>query len=219
MANKLLEILAQEHLDGTTLPLGFEYFIEAISNSFERYEKKINKLETTLLFKEGELKQLNEKLLNETADLKNAHAELSKIFNSVNEGFFTKDIKANKYINMSVGCDKIYGYTTSDFFANSDLWYQVIHPHDKILVEQEAEILNSGGQVKNTYRIIHKDGSIRWIEVKAIPLLIDGKLTRVDGVVNDVTERKNAEKAIIDILSTSEEKTRLILSAALDAII
>ena len=70
MANKLLETLTQEHLDGTTLPLGFEYFIEAISSSFERYEKKISKLETTLLFKEDELKQLNEKLLNETADLK-----------------------------------------------------------------------------------------------------------------------------------------------------
>ena len=192
----------------------FDEFIKSIHNSFNTYESKIRELESTIALKENELTSLNNTLIHETAHLKNAHAELSKIFNYVNEGFFTKDIPANNYLDMSVGCEKIYGYRIDDFFANSNLWYEVIHPQDKMLVEHEDEILSKGGQSNTTYRIIHKDGSTRWIEVKAIPLFIDGKLTRIDGVVNDVTERKNAEQALIE----NEEKYRSLVEQASDAI-
>ena len=214
MFNKQLESHIQEHLDGMSLPSGLDSFLRSLNESFSQYEKKISNLQSTLISKESELTQLNNRLVNETADLKKAHAELSKIFNYVNEGFFTKDIVTDKYIDMSVGCEKIYGYTIDDFFANTSLWYEVIHPEDKVLVEQEREILNMGGQTKNTYRIIHRDNSIRWIEVKAIPLMVDGKLTRVDGVVNDVTERKTAEKALLD----NEERYRSLVEQASDAI-
>ncbi|MEO6723461.1 MAG: PAS domain S-box protein, partial [Ferruginibacter sp.] len=214
MFNKHLKSKIQAHFNGTPLPLEFNSFLESVNATFDQYENKISALEAALTSRESELTRLNNKLLDETADLKNTHAELTKIFNYVNEGFFTKDMTTGKYIHMSVGCEKIYGYTIDKFFANTNLWYEVIYPPDKVIVAEEDEILHTGQQIKSTYRIVHPDNSIRWIEVKAIPLMVDGKLIRIDGVVNDVTERKTAEKVILD----NEERYRSLVEQASDAI-
>ncbi|MEP7142084.1 MAG: PAS domain S-box protein [Ferruginibacter sp.] len=199
MLNKLLAQQVQRHLgDIAGLPEAFTTFIKSISGSYDGFDEKINSLETALDEGAGELRGLNEKLLNETTELKNANNELSRIFNQVNEGFFVKDIIGDRYIQMSVGCEKIYGYSIGDFYANSLLWFQVIHPDDRVLIDEENELLNNGVKTKSAYRIILKDKTTRWIEVKAIPVIVQGRLTRVEGVVNDITERKNAEKLLIE---------------------
>jgi len=123
--------------------------------------------------------------------------EMTDVFNHVNIGFFSRDIKAEKYIRFTENCAKIYGYTTNDFFENTTLWFDLIHPDDKFLAEKEFEILEKGENSEATYRILHKDGSIRWIEVKALPIFENGQMVRVDGIVSDVTDRKNAEQQML----------------------
>ncbi|MBC7886878.1 MAG: PAS domain S-box protein [Ferruginibacter sp.] len=213
MLNKLLVQQVQNHLGhSTTLPMAFNALLESISVSFDRYEDTIKRLESSVNNCTNELGQLNEKLQDETAGLKQAHYELSRIFNQVNEGFFAKDIITDKYIQMSVGCEKIYGYSVEDFYTNSLLWFQVIHPDDRLLIDKENEQLNKGIQIKSSYRIFHKDTTTRWIEVKAVPVMVDGRLARVEGVVNDITEQKNAEKLLMD----SEVKYRSFFENNMD---
>jgi PAS domain S-box-containing protein len=216
MLNKLLAKQVQEHLGDTAmLPEAVANFINSISGYYDRFDDKIKTLESSVDDCANELRELNEKLLNETAGLKNAHNELSRIFNQVNEGFFAKDIIADRYSQMSVGCEKIYGYSIDDFYTNSLLWFQVIHPDDRFLIDKENELLNKGTQIKSTYRIIHKDKTTRWIEVKAVPVIVNGRLTKVEGVVNDITERKNAEK----LLKESEGKYRSFFENNMDGVL
>lgn len=198
MLNKLLAAKLQKHL-GTIEkpPAEWADFISSINESTNEYDDSIKILEAAVENSKQQLEALKEKLEKETTGLKNAHNELSRIFNQVNEGFFSRDIVADKYIHMSVGCEKIYGYSIADFYANNLLWYQVIHPDDLHLVEKESGLLQKGIQTTSAYRIIHKDQSTRWIEVKAVPEIVNNILTRVEGVVNDITERKNAEAALL----------------------
>ncbi|WP_207423724.1 PAS domain-containing sensor histidine kinase [Desertivirga brevis] len=125
--------------------------------------------------------------------LEQLNREMTHLFSSINEGFYSKDIVNQRYLKLSAGCPKIYGYTTEEFFSNPKLWAEVIHPDDKERVFADDAHLNAGRQTLTEYRIFHKSGSLRWIEVKAIPVLTDGILTRVDGIVNDITARKLAE--------------------------
>lgn len=216
MLNKLLEQQLQNYLGETnSFPETFKTFLKTIGESYDLYDKQINLLENSVSDCAGELRTLHEQLLNETARLTNAHQELSKIFNLVNEGFFTRDIIEDRYIHMSVGCEKIYGYSVNDFYNNNQLWYQVIHPEDKKIIDGESISLYKGVQINSTYRIIHKDGNIRWIEVKAIPVLKNGKLIKVDGVVNDITERKVAKILLME----SEVKYRSFYEHNMDGII
>lgn len=122
--------------------------------------------------------------------------EIDKLFGAVNEGFYLKDIVNNKYIQLSAGCPKIYGYTIAEFYENPDLWYEVIYPEDRFIVERDDVLLLNGEQVKSQYRISHKDKSMRWLEVRALPNLVNGKLISVEGIVSDITQRKFSEEKI-----------------------
>ncbi|MBK5270445.1 MAG: PAS domain-containing protein, partial [Bacteroidia bacterium] len=129
-------------------------------------------------------------LKKENEDLRKAHKELKTLFESINEVLYSVDMVSYKLLQMSAACEKVYGYTAEEFFADSDLWQNVIHPEDKGISKQQVQLLNQGKQVVNQYRIIHKDKSIRWIENKITSTLDEkGRLIRLDGVTNDITDR------------------------------
>ncbi len=128
--------------------------------------------------------------------LKNTTQKIERIYERVNEGVYTKDVINNKYLHLSVGCPKIYGYTVEEFFANPMLWFEVIHPDDKNIIGYENDQLKKGEPVHSRYRIIHKDKSIRWIEIKAFPVIENGVFTQVEGIVYDVTDRKVADEKL-----------------------
>jgi len=125
-------------------------------------------------------------------NLELANQEITRLFNTVNEGFFSRSILKSEYLHLSAGCEKIYGYSLEEIRSNVTLWYDVIHPEDKVIADHDDILLNEGKQTISEYRIIHKDQKIRWIELKIVPVILNGTLVRVEGIVNDVTERKKA---------------------------
>ncbi len=132
---------------------------------------------------------------NSIQKLEGAHQELMRFFNAMDEVFFSVDTVNLKVIQISNGCEKLYGYKAVDFLANNRLWFELIHPEDKHIVNDEDEILSRGEQVNKQYRVIRKDNAIRWVENKVIPGFDEyGKLVRIDGMTRDITLRKEAEE-------------------------
>jgi|GEM_PF-1287753 PAS domain S-box-containing protein len=137
-----------------------------------------------------------------------ANHELKRLFNTIQEVLFSVDIKQNRFIQISPACEKVYGYKPEDFYDNRDLWQQVIHPDDRGVVERHFTGYKTGQAVKDEYRIIHKDGGLRWITNTVVPTLDENnQLIRLDGVVADDTERKAAAQKIIE----SERKIRSLI--------
>jgi PAS domain S-box-containing protein len=133
---------------------------------------------------------------NNIQKLEDAHPDLMAFFNAMDEVFFSVEIPSSTLIQISDACESLYGYKPIDFLVNNKLWFEVIHPDDQYLALNEDEILNQGKQVNSQYRIIHKDGSIRWVEKKIVPRLDEaGNLIRVDGITRDITSRKLNEEA------------------------
>jgi PAS domain S-box-containing protein len=134
-------------------------------------------------------------------DLQAVNRELSILFNSIDEIFFSVDMSLLNVIQISATCEKVYGYKQAEFLANYKLWLEIVHPDDKHIIEKEDEIMRRGEIVNNQYRIIRKDKIIRWVETKITPTLDEkGNLVRVDGVTRDITKRKLDE----DLLHQSE---------------
>jgi len=118
-------------------------------------------------------------------------------FNAMDEVFFSVDMINSRVIQVSGGCEKLYGYKQEDFLNDYMFWFDLIHPDDRHIVDDEDKILQLGEQVNNEYRIIRKDKAIRWVENKIIPSLDKtGKLARVDGITRDITQRKLNEEAV-----------------------
>jgi PAS domain S-box-containing protein len=194
MFNKLLEKQIGKYLGGTgAIPDLFKPFLKVVSDAYDYYENDRKLLEHSSDLSSKEMIDLNSQLRREADEVRKTHTELNRILDNINEAFFSMDMVLYRYIFISSACEKIYGYTVEDFLANPMLWKEVIHPEDSALIHANDERLCQGQHLSYQHRIIHRDGSIRWVEAKVIPAMDDGRLVRFDAVVHDITERKNAQ--------------------------
>ena len=93
---------------------------------------------------------------------------------------------------------KLYDLEPRSCKASYKTWLQVIHPDDRIRVEEIVLKAASGKSELNVeWRIILSDGSIRWLMSRGKPFFDEkGQATHYLGIVIDITERKRAEEMI-----------------------
>ena len=112
--------------------------------------------------------------------------------------------------------ERITGYQSELFHSGAMHWNDLIHPDDRNRVlSEDQKMLNKADFTSDTeYRIIKKDGNIRW--VRDIARIIDSeKMLVYQGSIFDITERVQAEMA----LRESEEKYRSLVELASDGIL
>ncbi|MBH0176619.1 MAG: PAS domain S-box protein, partial [Nitrospira sp.] len=100
---------------------------------------------------------------------------------------------------LSDAIEQLTGYPASDFLNNQVRSYaSVIHSNDRRLVEDRVhEGLDGKEPYQMEYRLLHHDGTIRWVYEKGQGVFsIDGSLSFCDGVIFDITERKRAEQLL-----------------------
>jgi PAS domain S-box-containing protein len=99
------------------------------------------------------------------------------------------------------------GYETGEFEGKNNL--ELMHPEDHAKSgEAMRQLLESPGTVVATeVRYRHKDGSWRWLEVKAKNLLDEPLIRGIVANIQDITERKE----MVEALRQSEERYRAIV--------
>ncbi|MGV8074779.1 MAG: PAS domain S-box protein [Syntrophobacteraceae bacterium] len=108
------------------------------------------------------------------------------------------DDRLTRMIYISRGYEEIYGRPCQSVYDDPLSWLQTIHPEDRERVKAEAKE-RLKGEYNTEYRIIRPDGSVRWIWDHAFPIFDQsGKVHRVVGIMQDITERKLMEGALRD---------------------
>lgn len=158
--------------------------------------------------------------VSHTYDTHEQNQELMLQSIELNEGIlFSVDMRNYKLKYISKNCESIYGYTAEEFYDDSDLWNRVVHPGDQHIIQNQFEQMLSGLQIKNEYRVIHKDGTLRWLQHSLIPTLdIEGNLVRLDGVTRDNTMRHMHEPNHGSISSTDFSRTSPMAMPPLNAL-
>jgi len=143
--------------------------------------------------------------------IENINRELNTFFQIIDDVFFSVDVANFKLIQISHGCEKLYGYLPEELQMDFSLWFKIFHPNDKEIIEEGDRKLACGQTIVSQYRIIRKNNEVRWVESKIIPSLdTNGRLIRLDGVTRDITARKNAE---IEHLRTEKRYRQIVESA------
>ncbi|MBN1312836.1 MAG: PAS domain S-box protein [Anaerolineae bacterium] len=95
-------------------------------------------------------------------------------------------------------CVAVTGYTSEDYAANPNLWLQMVDEEDRPAVLEQAQQLLGGHPAHPLeHRITHKDGTKRWIRNTPIPHIDpEGNLLAYDGLIQDITERKQVEEEL-----------------------
>lgn len=92
-----------------------------------------------------------------------------------------------------------FGYTATDFTSGRILRVAVIHPEDlpRVLAEVNPYLQAGTREFSLEYRMFTKSGEVRWVEERDL-LVTDerGVATHVQGIILDVTDRKEAAERL-----------------------
>jgi PAS domain S-box-containing protein len=97
---------------------------------------------------------------------------------------------------MSPGCFDLVGYTADELLAEREHFRRLVHPEDQQYVSALEAESNQTGDWDAVYRVIHRDGSVRWLHSLGKRALDAPPGTTVwHGVGIDVTARVEASRA------------------------
>ncbi|NHJ46287.1 MAG: PAS domain S-box protein [Asgard group archaeon] len=93
-----------------------------------------------------------------------------------------------------------FGYTPDDFYTGRVPYSAIIHPDDLDRIANEVATFsndNEGEDYTQEYRIITKDGEIKWInDYTSLRRDDKGNITHYHGIVHDTTIRKRVEESL-----------------------
>ena len=156
---------------------------------------------------------LDQRVRERTAALADANIHLTEAQRLANLGSWRWDIVANQ-ITWSEQLFEIYGLQPGEFKGTLQEFVGFIHPDDREQVRASiGAALNAGKEFSHEERIVRPDGRIRYLHsVGEVVRDEKGAAIRMLGICQDVTERKQAERALQD----SEQNYRLLLRGARD---
>jgi len=92
-----------------------------------------------------------------------------------------------------------------------ELYYSRIHPDDLAYVQEVgARVYADNEAAKAEYRLLMPSGSIKILSTEGYRILEEGEVVRLTGIVQDITESKQAE----DALSKSRDLLKLVIENA-----
>lgn len=124
-------------------------------------------------------------------------------------GVWDWDIKTGDFY-LDPNVKGFLGYEDHEIPNDLEIWASYVHPDDKEPVMQAAEDTLEGRQTEYVFehRMVHKDGSVRWIRVRgAVIRDSDGQPVRFLGTDTDITERKLLEERVSEL--SSEVQTQI----------
>jgi PAS domain S-box-containing protein len=117
--------------------------------------------------------------------------------------------KDNNFIYCSPSCYRITGYTAMEFIENSELKFNVVHPDFRSMFYNQVKRHYSEKEQYLQLKIIHKDGSERWVEHTSLPVFdSEGNYMGQRGSNADITEKKEIDRKILSTIISTEESER-----------
>ena len=135
----------------------------------------------------------NHKISDELLEKEN---QFKILYDNLDVGIWSRDVQKYEHINSSKGIEYITGYSNKEF-KDGLQWKTIVHKED---LQQFLGIglkLGERNIVQHQYRIVNKNGDIKWVQDYTIPSLDhQGNIVRFDGLTSDITEQKEMEEKI-----------------------
>ncbi len=172
------------------------------------------------VFLQATVRDISERKLAEKA-LQDSEMRYRRITEGLTDYQYTVRIENGRAVEtvQSPACVAVTGYKVEEFSANPHLWIQMVVPEDRELIMVRVGQILAGKDVPPMeHRIVRKDGELRWVNDTTI-LFKDasGKLLSYDGVIKDITERKQAEESLRKLSQAVEQSPSTIVITDLNA--
>lgn len=140
--------------------------------------------------------------------LEESQEHFERIVKTITDYIYTVKVEKGKAVKTLYGdaCLAVTGYTAQEFEKDPYLWINIVYPEDRAAVLKQAERILKDGEIDAIeHRIIRKNGVLRWVRnTPVIHFDNEGVFVSYDGVIQDITDRKEAEaqKVRAEVLSS-----------------
>lgn len=143
-------------------------------------------------------RQLAEERAHATDALRDRDEMLQMALQANGMGLWVWDLQQGS-VHRSDQMYRIVGRDPESFNTAPETWLPFIHPDDLAEVMGAMhQTRDNGGDYHKQYRVIWPDGSVHWVESQGkCQRNSEGRITRLVGVMQDITHRKRAEEAML----------------------
>ncbi len=167
-------------------------------------------LESRVADRTNELQVMNQKLqaeINERKQveeqLRQTEEQLGQIAENMSQVIWLY-AEGDKPIYINSAFEAIWQQPREYWYAHPHCW-ETIHPDDRARVETAFNHATAG-RFQEEYRITRPDGSIRLIREQAFPICDEaGKVYRIAGIAEDITERQQAQQEKLKAIASLAE--------------
>jgi len=164
--------------------LAVVYLLSTVRGLKEGLEDKVNQRMRELQASFGEL-QLTE------ARLRASEERFRQLAEGINDVFWMTDVEHAKGVYISPAYEAVWGRPCASWYDAPGSRLEAVHPDDRERVRQFADGKMPRTGYDEEYRIVRPDGAVRWVHDRAFPIRDkDGKVYRLAGIVEDITQRK-----------------------------
>jgi PAS domain S-box-containing protein len=144
---------------------------------------------------------LENHLKEKSQELFESEKRYREIIETITDYVYQVKIESNNSLKTihTEACFPITGYHSYEFINDPLLWFSIVFEAHREAVKIFFKNLNivTEQHQKIEHRIVHKNGSVKWINnTIIIHRNFNGKLLSYDGVIKDITEKKRIENEI-----------------------
>ncbi len=126
---------------------------------------------------------------------KESDEKFLQLAEAIDSVFWIWDIESQQMVYVSPAYKQFWGGNPNKLLSNHFEWLNIVLPEDRARVEKDFLMRLDGTGLNIEYRVIDFNDNIRWVHNRTYPLKdSSGKISRVIGLAQDVTERKKWEE-------------------------
>jgi PAS domain S-box-containing protein len=150
--------------------------------------------------------------------LRESEERLRTLSNNLPNGAIYQVIAARqggrRFLYISAGVERLFGVTAAEAMADAAALYGLIHDEDRpgVAAAEEAA-LRDQGLYDCEFRSRTRTGEVRWFHCRSAPRRLPSGEVAWEGVILDVTARKQAEADLARLAAESQRRRRLYEAA------
>jgi PAS domain S-box-containing protein len=143
--------------------------------------------------------------------LRHSEEKFRQLAENVSETFWIFDAQFTETIYVSPAHADLWGSSVESLYEDPQSFVAAVHPEDQPRLREAMAVVARERFDGVEYRVIRPDGEVRWAFSRGYPVRDeDGRVYRVVGTTEDVTERKLAQ----DRLAAAEAHYRMLVENA-----
>jgi len=199
-----VSVIVQDVTDRVQMRLSLEQVNDALEMRVEERTAALRKVNDVLQVEIIERKRIEEQL-------RTSEEQLRQLTENIREVFFLTTPDFSQMIYISPVYQEVWGRSTKSLYEQPSSWLESIHPEDRDRVTQALHKQSLGeANFQEEYRIVRPDGSVRWMGVRAFPVVNEAGITiRIAGIAEDITERQRVQAELLNALAQEKELSDL----------